>query len=135
MKLSSNKSFYLDDSKRYYLQFSDTIISILTNNNDKNIVIKILNVNKEGKNKSKYIFEYNQLPIKIGRTGCNINIDKNYISKVQLTINYNININQIFIKDNCSTNGSLILLKKGKEIKLEDKMFFFSAKEHFILMR
>ena len=135
LKISSNKNFYLDDSKRYYLQLTDTIISILPNNIDKNIIIKILNINKEKNDKSKYIFEYNQLPITIGRIGCNINIHKNYISKIHLIINYDTNINQFFIKDNDSTNGSLILLKKGKEIKLEDKNFFFLVKEDFILMR
>ena len=135
LEIGPNKNFYLDNSQRYYLQLTDTIISLLPNNIDKNIIIKILNINKEKNDKSKYIFEFNQLPVKIGRTGCNINIHKNYISKIHLIISYDTNINQIFIKDNYSTNGSLILLKKGKEIKLEDKMFFFLVKEDFILVR
>ena len=135
LEIGSNKNFYLDNSQRYYLQLTDTIISLLPNNIDKHIIIKILNIHKEKNDKSKYIFEFNQLPVKIGRTGCNINIHKNYISKIHLIISYDTNINRIFIKDNYSTNGSLILLKKGKEIKLEDKMFFFLVKEHFILVR
>ena len=132
MEIGSNKKFYLDDSKRYYIQLSEIIISVLPNNNDKNITIKILNLNKDESKHEKYVFNMDQLPIKIGRKGCNININKKSISKVHLTINYDNNKNQLFVMDNCSTNGSLILLKKGKDVKLEDKMFFFLGKEHFI---
>ena len=133
LEIGSNKNFYLDDSKRYYIQLSEIIISVLPNNNDKNITIKILNLNKDESKHEKYVFNMEQLPIKIGRNGCNININKKSISKVHLTINYDNNKNQFFVMDNCSTNGSLILLKKGKDVKLEDKMFFFLGKEHFIL--
>ena len=135
LEISSNKNFYLEDCKRYYIQLCDTILSVLPNNIDKNIKIKLLNSNKEEKNNNKFIFNFNALPIKIGRTGCNININKNSISKVHLIVNYDTNINQFYVKDNCSTNRSLILLKKGKEVILEDKMFFFLEKEHFILKR
>ena len=129
--VSSNKNFYLENSKRYYIQISDIIFSLLPNNIDKKIIIKELN---EGE-KNKYVYEIDKLPIKIGRKGCNINLDNNSISKVHLIIDYNHNINQFFIRDNYSTNGSLILLKKGKDVKLEDKMFFFLGKGHFILKR
>ena len=134
MEISCNNNFYLEDSKRYYIQINETIISLLPNNSEKNIKIKILNSNNN-ENKNKYSFEYNKLPVKIGRINCNININKNYISKIHLIINFDKNINQFYIRDNNSTNGSLILLKKGKDIKLEDKMFFFLVKEDFILKR
>ena len=133
LEIGSNKNFYLDDSKRYYIQLSEIIISVLPKNEDKSITIKILNLNKDESKHHKYVFNVEQLPIKIGRNGCNININKKSISKVHLTINYDNNKNQFFVIDNCSTNGSLILLKKGKDVKLEDKMFFFLGKEHFIL--
>ena len=82
MEIACNKNFYLDDSKRYYIQLSDIIISVLPNNKEKNITIKILNSNKEENKHNKYVFDSSQLPIKIGRNGCNININKNSISKV-----------------------------------------------------
>ena len=131
--ISSEKNFYLENSKRYYIQLSDIIISLLLNDVDKKIIIKELN--KEEKNKNKYVFEIDKLPITIGRKSCNINLNNNSISKVHLKIDYDNNINQFFIRDNYSTNGSLILLKKGKDVKLEDKMFFFLGKEHFTLKR
>ena len=133
LEIWSNKNFYLENSKRYYVQLSDIIISIFPNNIDKNITIKLLNLQTEEKGKNKYILDCNTLPITIGRNGCSININKTSISKVHLLINFDTNRNQFFIRDNFSTNGSLILLKKGKDIKLEDKMFFFLGKEHFML--
>ena len=133
LEIWSNKNFYLENSKRYYVQLSDIIISILPNNIDKNITIKLLNLQSEEKGKNKYILDCNTLPITIGRNGCSININKTSISRVHLLINFDTNRNQFFIRDNFSTNGSLILLKKGKDIKLEDKMFFFLGKEHFML--
>ena len=133
LEIWSNKNFYLENSKRYYVQLSDIIISIFPNNIDKNITIKLLNLQSEEKGKNKYILDCNTLPITIGRNGCSININKTSISKVHLLINFDTNRNQFFIRDNFSTNGSLILLKKGKDIKLEDKMFFFLGKEHFML--
>ena len=135
LEIWSNKNFYLENLKRYYLQLSNIIISIFPNNIDRNITIKLLNINNGDKNKNKYNFDCKVLPIKIGRSDCNININKESISKVHLIIDYDININKFFIRDNYSTNGSLILLKKGKDIELKDKMFFFLEKVHFILKR
>ena len=134
-QISSCRNFYLDDSKRYYIQLNETIISILPNNKEKIIKIKILNLNDKESNNNKYSYDYNQLPITIGRNNCNININKNYISKIHLIIIFDKQLNQFCIRDNNSTNGSFILLKKGKDIKLEDKMFFFLVKELFILER
>ena len=134
-QISSSKNFYLEDSKRYYIQLNETIISILPNDKEKIIKIKILNLNDKESNHNKFSYDYNKLPITIGRNNCNININKNYISKIHLIIIFDKKLNQFCIRDNNSTNGSLILLKKGKDIKLEDKMFFFLAKERFILKR
>ena len=135
LEIKHNKNFYLDDSKRYYMQLCNVIITIMPNNTEKNVKIKILNSKDNKKTNNKYIFDNKQLPVKIGRKGCNININNNSISKVHLIVNYDKGINQFYAKDNNSTNGSLILLKKGKDIKLEDNMFFFLEKEHFLLKR
>lgn len=139
LEIWSNKNLYIEHSKRYYIQMSDIIISIKSNDNDKIITIKILNLKNEKNNnndiKNKYIFEFNKVPITIGRNNCSINIEKNSISKVHLIINYDANTNQFFLRDNFSTNGSFVLLKNEKEITLSDKMFFFLQKEHFILKR
>ena len=135
LEIWSNKNFYLEHSKRYYIQLGDIVLSVTPNNYDKNIKIKILNLNNEDKINTKYFFDIKKLPIQIGRIGCNINIDKDSISKIHLIISYDTCNNQFFIRDNYSTNGSLMILKKGKDVKLEDKMFFFLAKGHFILKR
>ena len=131
LEIWSNRNLYIKHSKRYYIQMSDIMISLKSNNDDKKITIKILN----NEVKNKYIFDFNKAPITIGRNNCSINIEKNSISKVHLIINYDINVNQFFLRDNFSTNGSFVLLKNGKEVTLEDKMFFFLGKEHFILKR
>ena len=137
LEIWSNKNLYIEHSKRYYVQMSDIIISLNSNNINKNIKIKILNLKNEDNSgvKNKYIFDFNKVPITIGRNNCSINIEKNSISKVHLIINYDVNTNQFFLRDNFSTNGSFVLLKNGKEINLEDKMFFFLEKVHFILKR
>lgn len=137
LEIWSNRNLYIEHSKRYYIQMSDVIISLKSNNDDKKITIKILNLKNENNNeiKNKYIFDFNKAPITIGRNNCSINIEKNSISKVHLIINYDINVNQFFLRDNFSTNGSFVLLKNGKEVTLADKMFFFLGKEHFILER
>ena len=135
LEIWSNKNMHLDNLKRYYIQLSDIIISILPNNIEKNIKIKILNLDTEDKNKHKYFFDKNNLSIKIGRNDCNININKKSISKVHLIIDYDNFVNKYYIRDNYSTNGSLIILKKGKDIELKDKMFFFSGKVLFTLKR
>jgi hypothetical protein len=135
LEIWSNKNMHLDNLKRYYIQLSDIIISILPNNIEKNIKIKILNLDTDDKNKHKYFFDKNNLSIKIGRNDCNININKESISKVHLIIDYDKFVNKYYIRDNYSTNGSLIILKKGKDIELKDKMFFFSEKVHFTLKR
>jgi hypothetical protein len=136
LEIWSNRNLYIEHSKRYYVQLSDIFISLKSNNVDKKITIKILNIkNEENDNdvKNKYIFDFNKVPITIGRNNCSINIEKNSISKTHLIINYDVNINQFFLRDNFSTNGSFILLKNGKEVTLADKMFFFLEKEHFTL--
>jgi hypothetical protein len=138
LEIWSNRNLYIEHSKRYYVQLSDIIISLKSNYVDKKITIKILNIkNEENDNavKNKYIFDFNKVPITIGRNNCSINIEKNSISKAHLIINYDVNINQFFLRDNFSTNGSFILLKNGKEVTLADKMFFFLEKEHFTLKR
>ena len=138
LEIWSNRNLYIEHSKRYYVQISDIIISLKSNNIDKNITIKILNLKNEENNnsgKNKYIFDFNKVPITIGRNNCSINIEKNSISKVHLIINYDVNTNQFFLRDNFSTNGSFVLLRNGKEVSLTDKMFFFLGKEDFTLKR
>lgn len=135
LEIWSNKNMHLENLKRYYIQLSDIIISILPNNIEKNIKIKILNLDTEDKKKHKYFFDKNNLSIKIGRNNCNININKESISKIHLIIDYDKFVNKYYIRDNYSTNGSLIILKKGKDIELKDKMFFFLGKGLFTLRR
>ena len=135
LEIWSNQNFYLEHSKRYYIQIGNIVLSVTPNNLDKNIKIKILNLKNEDKIDKKYCFDINKMPIEIGRNGCSININKDSISKVHLIINFDSSNNKFFIRDNYSTNGSLIILKKGKDVILEDKMFFFLAKENFILKR
>ena len=138
LEIWSNRNLYIEHSKRYYIQMSDIIISLKSNIVDKKITIKIFNIkNEENDNsvKNKYIFDFNKVPITIGRNNCSINIEKKSISKVHLIINYDINTNLFFLRDNFSTNGSFVLMKNGKEVVLEDKMFFFLEKEHFTLKR
>ena len=83
------------------------------------IHIEIKNQNEKTK---KYSFGLKDLPIKIGRENCNINIPKPSISKLHSYIYYENGV--FWYKDEYSKNGSTLVMKKDDYVKIKGKMNF-----------
>ena len=115
-----NDYIYFDIDKDYYLILGDVFLNIYIkklNIKEKQIIIQVEIENEKVK---KYTFNQNEMPIKIGRIKCNINIERNSISKIHGFINYS---NDIFsYKDNKSTNGSSLLIREDDYIKIKGEM-------------
>ena len=61
----------------------------------------------------------------IGRSeSCDIEIDKQCISKIHSVIEYDNHANQYYYKDNKSTNGSTLLIREDDSISIKDCMYF-----------
>ena len=103
-------------------------INIEKNGNEQIINIQVDNTNEKIQNTNeinkKYTFSENQMPIRIGRLNCDINITEKCISKVHGIIEFS-KINQIFYYKNMnSSNGTTLLVKKGDFLKIKGEMNF-----------
>ena len=72
--------------------------------------------------KNKYTFEIKDLPIKIGREDCSINIPNQSISKIHSYIE--CEKGAFWYKNENSKNGSTLILKEEDYIKIKGKMRF-----------
>ena len=110
----------LECDKDYYLILGTIFLSI---NIKKSLKVKInIEVELENEKSQKYSFEIKDLPIKIGRSHCNINIPKPSVSKLHSSIDYEND--NFFYKDENSTNGSTLLIKEDDFLKIRGKMSF-----------
>ena len=128
----NNNPIYLDYDKEYYLILGNVFLSILikTINEKKNICIK---VETEDQKAEKANFE-DEKKLIIGRGAtCDIEIDKQCISKIHSSIEYDKDINQYYYKDNNSTNGSTLLIREDDSITLKGSMFFKLEDTSFII--
>ena len=103
-------------------------INISKNGNEQIINIQVDNTNEKIQNTNEinqiYSFSENQMPIRIGRLNCDINIAEQCISKVHGIIEFS-KINQIFYyKNMSSSNGTTLLIKKGDFLKIKGEMNF-----------
>ena len=115
-----NNKLNLEYDKDYYLILGSIFLSI---NIKKSLKIKInIQIELENEKSQKYIFEIKDLPIKIGRSNCNINIPKPSVSKLHSCLDYEND--NFFYKDENSTNGSTLLIKEDDFLKLKGKMNF-----------
>ena len=115
-----NNKLNLEYDKDYYLILGSIFLSI---NIKKSLKIKInIQVELENEKSKKYVFEIKDLPIKIGRSNCNINIPKPSVSKLHSCLDYEND--NFFYKDENSTNGSTLLIKEDDFLKLKGKMNF-----------
>ena len=120
-KISDSLFFELD--KDYYLILGDIFLTINVkkslNGNEKIINFQ---VEIEDEKPKKYSYEKKDVPIKIGRSNCTINIKKPSISKLHSTIDY---LNDMFVyNDKKSTNGSTLLIKEDDVLKIKGEMNF-----------
>ena len=119
-KIDDNLIFDID--KDYYLILGDIFLTInikkSINPNEKIIIIQV----ELDEKTNKYIFEQKDVPIKIGRDNCTINIPNPSISKLHSIIDFS---NDTFVyKDAKSTNGSTLLIKEDDIIKIKGEMNF-----------
>ena len=120
-KISDSLFFEID--KDYYLILGDIFLTINVkkslNSNEKIINFQ---VEIEDEKPKKYSYEKKDVPIKIGRSNCTINISKPSISKLHSTIDY---LNDMFVyNDKKSTNGSTLLIKEDDVLKIKGEMNF-----------
>ena len=116
-------SIYFEYDKEYYLILGDIFLTVNAKRNF-NSNAKFLNIEVEFEDEKpqKYIFEEKDLPVKIGRTYCTINIPKPSISKLHSTIN--ISNDMFFYKDEQSTNGTILLIKEDDFLRIKGEMNF-----------
>ena len=115
-----NNKLALECDKDHYLILGSIFLSI---NIKKSLKIKInIEIELENEKSQKYTFEIKDLPIKIGRSNCNVNIPKPSVSKLHSSIDYENDT--FFYKDEKSTNGSTLLIKEDDFLKLKGKMSF-----------
>ena len=116
-------SIYFEYDKEYYLILGDIFLTVNAkrnfNSNEKYLHIE---VEFEDEKSQKYIFEEKDLPVKIGRNDCTINIMKPSISKLHSTINFSNDM--FFYKDEQSTNGTILLIKEDDFLKIKGEMNF-----------
>ncbi len=118
-----NDSLYFEVDKDYFLILGDIFISITVrrtmNTNEKRINFRVEVENEKPK---KYSYEQKDVPIKIGRADCHINIPNPSISKLHSIIDF---ANDMFYyNDKKSTNGSILLLKEDDILKIKGEMNF-----------
>lgn len=117
-----NNLVYFDIDKDYYLILGDIFLTISvkildTNENQISIQTEI-----ENEKPKKYIYMQTDMPIKIGRLNCNVNIPKPSISKVHSIINFANG--KFYYKDAKSTNGSSLLIREDDYIRINGEMSF-----------
>ena len=124
--------FYLIKNKKYYFILSEIILTVFIkddNSEQNKINIKVEN----NKKTNKYSFSQEKTPIKIGRLKCDININLKCLSKLHCIIGYEDKNNCFYFQDNCSTNGSILIVKESDEILIKGKMNFILEKTPFCI--
>ena len=124
--------FYLQYSNFYYMKIGRVVVIIAINTNKNNIKVKI----KKHENiidEQIYNFTNKDIPITIGRKLCTVNIDNNSVSKLHAIINYDEQINEYFISDENSTNGTQLLLHEDKIVEINGKMRFYIGEKCFMI--
>ena len=117
-----NDSVCFDIDKDYYLILGDIFLTINVkklNTNQKQINIQ---AEIENENPKKYFFNQNEMPIKIGRKNCNINIPKLSISILHSIIYFSED--KFYYKDSKSTNGSSLLIREDDILRIKGDMSF-----------
>ena len=118
-----NDFFYFELDRDYFLILGDIFLTVNVKRS-LNSNTKIINcqVETENKKRKKYSYEQKDVPIKIGRENCQINIPKPSISKLHSVINFSND--HFYYKDKKSTNGSTLLIKEDDCIEIKGEMNF-----------
>jgi hypothetical protein len=119
-----NSDISLGFEKYYYIIIGEIFLTIKIKNNnhmenEKNINIQVEIENEKPK---KYFFSQKEVPIKIGRLKCDINISNPSISKLHSIIDCIDDC--YFYKDCGSKNGSTLLIREDDSLDIKGKMSF-----------
>ncbi len=118
-----NNNVFFDMEKDYYLILGDIFLTIIVKKKT-DTKEKTINIQTEIENEkpNKYTFEPKDMPIRIGRVNCHINIPRPSISKLHSVIDFLDD--EFFYKDCGSTNGSTLLVREDDSLKLSGEMSF-----------
>ena len=120
-KINNNVFFDLD--KDYYLILGDIFLTIMVKKNPETKE-KIIQIQTEIENEkpNKYTYNPKEMPIKIGRINCHINIPRPSISKLHSIVDFSND--SFYYKDCGSTNGSTLLVREDDNLKISGEMSF-----------
>ena len=115
-----NNKINLELDRDYFIILGKVFMTInIINSKKLKIYIEVKNENEKTK---KYSFEMKDIPIKIGKENCNINIPKLSLSNINSYINYDKGA--FWYHDENSKNGSTLVIKEDDFLKIEGKMNF-----------
>lgn len=118
-----NNNVFFELNKDYYLILGDIFLTITVKKSQENNQ-KIIQIQTEIENEKqkKYVYEPKDMPIKIGRVNCHINIPRPSISKLHSIIDYMHD--DFYYKDCGSTNGSTLLVREDDSLVIKGEMSF-----------
>jgi len=118
-----NNDVCFEVEKDYFIIIGDIFLTIqIKRDKDSNEKIIIIHIELENEKPQKFYFKKEDMPIKIGRVNCNIEILKPSISKLHSIIEFNDD--NYYYKDCGSTNGSTLLIREDDKLNIEGEMSF-----------
>ena len=118
-----NNDIFFNIDKDYFLLLGEIFLTIhvkkVKNSKSKEKIIYI-QTEFENDQQKKLAFSPKDMPIKIGRVNCNIEIKNSSISKLHGIINYANN--NYYYKDCNSTNGTTLLIREDDTLKIKGEM-------------
>ena len=120
-----NNFIYFDINKEYYLILGNVFMTInVKRQSPSEKMIYILIEAEKNEDTIEKSFSQKQVPIKIGRLNCEININKTPVSKLHGIIDFSTNSQMFYYKDMGSSNGSTLLIRETDSIRLKGEMNF-----------
>ena len=115
-----NDKINLEFERDYYIIFGNVFMTLNIKNSKKLKVF--IEIKYENEKTKKYTFEFKDLPIKIGKEDCDINLPKSSISKIHSFVEYDKMA--FWYRDENSKNGSTLVIKEDDFLKIQGKMNF-----------
>lgn len=118
-----NNVVYFEAEKDYFIIIGDIFLTIqIKREKDSNEKVMIIHIELENEKPQKFTFTQGDMPIKIGRVNCNIEILKPSISKLHSIIEFKDD--NYCYKDCGSTNGSTLLIREDDSLQIMGEMSF-----------
>ena len=118
-----NNAVCLEPEKDYFIIIGEIFLTIqIKRDKDSNENLIIINIELENEKPQKFSYAPGDMPIKIGRVNCNIEIKKPSISKLHSIIEFKDD--NYYYKDCGSTNGSTLLIREDDSLTIMGEMSF-----------